>query len=129
MIFACDALDLNSMIGVTLLTCLLYLSVMCLQFHVHVPPQNSKAISIPFCTTVKCMVCLSQFTGVVFLRIIIIIIMSMPLKSLHNYAFILIIVEFQVVVVVLEEGAEEGVGLLVPVLQRQVPSRTTKETK
>ena len=42
----------------------------------------------------------------------------MPLKSLHNFAFILIIVEFQVVVVVLEEGAEEGVGLLVPVLQR-----------
>ena len=51
------------------------------------------------------------------------------IESLHNFAFILIIVEFQVVVVVLEEGAEEEVGLLVPVLQRQVPSRTTKETK
>ena len=51
------------------------------------------------------------------------------IEGLHNYAFIIIIVEFQVVVVVLEEGVEEEVELVVPVLQRQVPSRTTKETK
>lgn len=124
MIFARDTLDLNSMIGVTLLTCLLYLSVICLQFHVHVPPKIARLSVYPFAQVYGVPVTI-HWSG-------------FPtnsnnyyeyaIESLH-YAFIIVIVEFQVVVVVLEEGVEEEVGLVVPVLQRQVPSRTTKETK